>query len=198
MISLIFLIPVFIIAFLIGGVVWYRRRIIATTPEAKTPRIPFRWRYILLPLVILFITCIVSVIFYIQLPAQVGWHFAADGIPDNWINRSAILGITIGTQIILVLIGYGLVVGASRSIVSSQTTEVGPNMLRSLQLMGNLMVLPQIIIGFVMTDIFSYNIYQKHLLPTWLFIIIAIVLATVVFIVFFVMMLKRANVRTDE
>jgi len=152
----------------------------------------------LLPLIILLLTVIIAIIFYIQLPTQVAWHFAADGTPDAWINHLAILGMSIGIQVIFVLMGWGLVTGASRSIVSAQTTEVEPNMLRLLQLMGNLVALPQIIICFVMTDIFSYNIYQKHLMPTWLFIIVTLVVATVVFIVFFTMMLKRASAQADK
>jgi len=44
--------------------------------------------------------------------------------------------------------------------------------------MGNILALPQLIILFAMLDILSYNSYQTHILPMWLFLIVVLGLAT--------------------
>jgi hypothetical protein len=38
--------------------------------------------------------------------------------------------------------------------------------------MGNMIVLPQIVLGFVMLDIIIYNSYRIHLMPLWVFALI--------------------------
>jgi len=51
--------------------------------------------------------------------------------------------------------------------------------------MGNLVALPQLIIGFAMLDIFSYNSYQRHIMPMWIFLLITLGLATIGLGIFF-------------
>jgi hypothetical protein len=41
--------------------------------------------------------------------------------------------------------------------------------------MGNMVALPQIVLGFAMVDIFVYNAYQIHLPPLWIFAVIFMV-----------------------
>ena len=43
----------------------------------------FRWSYIILPVVILLLSIILVAYFYQRLPAEVGYQFKPDGLPDR-------------------------------------------------------------------------------------------------------------------
>jgi len=81
---------------------------------------------------------------------------------------------------------------ASRTVTVSQTEGQVLQPETLLTWMGNLVVLPQVIFGFVILDLFSYNVYQKHLLPVWLFMVIALVIATIGFIGFLIYMVVKS------
>jgi hypothetical protein len=57
--------------------------------------------------------------------------------------------------------------------------------------MGNLLALPQLIVFFAMLDIFSYNSYQIHLMPMWIFLLIVLGLATIALVVFLAFIVSR-------
>ena len=51
----------------------------------------FHWGYIVLPIIILFLSIILAAYFYHLLPVEVAYHFESDGSPDRWLGRGAIL-----------------------------------------------------------------------------------------------------------
>jgi hypothetical protein len=51
--------------------------------------------------------------------------------------------------------------------------------------MGNVVALPQVILFFTMLDIFSYNSYEKHLMPLWLVAVIVLVVGGFILGIFF-------------
>lgn len=51
--------------------------------------------------------------------------------------------------------------------------------------MGNMMALPQIVLGFVMLDIFIYNSYRIHIMPLWIFAVIVMGAGVIVLGIFF-------------
>ena len=57
--------------------------------------------------------------------------------------------------------------------------------------MGNMVALPQIILGFAMLDIFLYNAYQIDILPLWIFALIVLVLGGIILGVFFIILVIR-------
>ena len=59
----------------------------------------------------------------------------------------------------------------------------------------------QLILFFAMLDIFVYNAYQTHIIPTWVFLSVFLGLATVamgVFAVFIFLKARRAMSQPDE
>jgi len=60
-----------------------------------------------------------------------------------------------------------------------------------LSLMGNMVALPQIILGFAMLDIFLYNAYQIDIMPLWIFAVIVLVLGGIILGVFFIILVIR-------
>lgn len=135
----------------------------------------FRWIYIILPAAILLLSIIFTAYFYRLLPGEVAYHFS-DGLPDGWMGRGAIVAWTLTPQVFLALLAAAIVFGIIKLGALFQRAGGSPVMPgKILLLMGNMVALPQIIISFAMLDIFSYNAYQIHIMPLWLFALIVMV-----------------------
>ena len=63
--------------------------------------------------------------------------------------------------------------------------------------MGNMIVLPQIILCFAMLDIFSYNSYQIHLMPLWVFALIVMGLGGMALGIFFILAIRGVSGLTE-
>lgn len=154
-------------------------------PAASAPA--FRWSYIILPLAVLFLTVILAAYFYRLLPPQVGYHFQADGSPDRWLGRGTLLLAMLLPQFLLALVAGGIALAVTRLGVIVQSGQpVGSPVRSIISLMSNMVALPQIILGFAMADIFSYNAYQVHLLPLWVFALIVMLVGGIVLGIFFI------------
>ena len=150
---------------------------------------PFRWKYILLPLIILLLSIFLTLFYYRLLPAEVAYHFE-DGTPDQWLGRGAIIAWMLVPQLFFVLVAAGIVGGV---IWWSRRSREANNvvMAKMLSIMGNMMALPQVILSFAMLDIFSYNAYQTHIMPLWIFAVIVMVLGGITLGVFFFSVARR-------
>jgi len=147
----------------------------------------FRWSYIILPLAVLLLTVILAAYFYRLLPLQVGYHFQADGSPDRWLGRGTLLLAMLLPQFLLALVAGGIAVAVTRLGVIVQSGQPAGSPMRSIiSLMSNMVALPQIILGFAMADIFSYNAYQVHLLPLWVFALIVMLVGGIILGIFFI------------
>jgi len=185
----------------LGGAVWfifYTRRLsqeAKAAPKAQKPKgIPFRWNYIILPIAILILSIILSVYFYYRLPAEVAYHFELDGTPDRWFSREMTLVWALTPQLFLVILAGAITWGITKlGVLTSQSVYTLVKPQKVLSLMGNLMVLPQLLVGFTMFDIFSYNLYQRHLMPMWVFILIILGLATIVLGVFIIFIYLKSR-----
>ena len=146
----------------------------------EAERLPFRWSYILLPLAILLLSLILAAYFYHLLPTEVAYHFKLDGTPDRWLSRPMSMVWALVPQLLLTLLAGGIIWGITRmGILSRQAESTWVKPERILSLMGNIVALPQFIVCFAMLDIFSYNSYQTHIMPMWLFLLIILGLATI-------------------
>ena len=56
---------------------------------------------------------------------------------------------------------------------------------RLLLFMGNMVAMPQLFLFFAMLDAFSYNSYEIHILPLWVFALIVLVVGAVALAAFF-------------
>jgi len=161
----------------------------ATTAEA----LPFRWSYIILPLAILSLSIMLAVYFYLRLSPEVAYRFKLDGSPDSWLSREMITLWLLAPQLLLSLVAGGVTWGATKlGVLFRQPGSAWIKPERILSLMGNMMALPQIILCFAMFDIFSYNSYQIHLLPLWLFALIIMGLGGIILGLVFIQAIRRA------
>ena len=166
----------------------------ATTAD----RLSFRWRYIVLPLAVLLLSIVLAAYYYPRLPAELATHFKLDGTPDGWLGREIIMVWLLAPQLLLALLAGGIAWGTTRISAlskSAATTWIQPE--RILLFMGNIVALPQIILCFAMLDIFSYNLYQKHIMPMWLFLLIILALATAIIGALLVLTFLKAKKQFD-
>jgi uncharacterized membrane protein len=155
--------------------------------------IGFRWKHIVFPAVILAISVILAAVFYGRLPESVGWTFQNDGLPDRWMNRGALVFWIIGLQVFFLLTASVIIRGIAsiyNRYTDSDNGPMNPGMM--IGIMGNMLIIPQVIIFFAMIDIFSYNSYQTHFLPLWLNSLIVLLAGGVVLGIFFLRAIMQA------
>ncbi len=142
-----------------------------------------------MPAVILLLSMILAASFYGRLPPEVAYHFT-DGSPDGWMSRGAITAWMLIPQFLLVFIG--LVISGGTAILSKRFPDSeNTSLTKVLLIMGNMVVLPQIILTFAMLDIFLYNAYQVHLIPLWIFTLIVIVVGGLILGIFLIQALRQ-------
>jgi uncharacterized membrane protein len=159
---------------------------------APAEGLTYRWKYIMLPLAVLALSIALAAYFYHLLPVEVAFRFSADGLPENWLSRQAFTGLMLGAQFLLVFLGGAVTLGIvklGRSLEQADKARVG----RVVLAMGNMVALIQIVLAFVMVDIFSYNIYGSHLMSIWLFGLIVMALGGIALILFFIPAIRRSG-----
>ena len=198
------IIPVLILAAILllvlgsGIAIWfifrYRQAVKKGGPAKETTKaLTFHWHYIIMPLAILFLSVILTAYFYHRLSTEVAYHFRLDGSPDKWLSRETIIVWMLAPQVLLTLGAGAITWGVTKlGILSKQveSTLVKPE--KVISLMGNMVALPQIILCFAMLDIFSYNSYQAHIMPLWLFALIIMVLGVIIIGIFFIQIIRQA------
>jgi len=163
----------------------------ATDKADSRKTVAFRWKYIVAPLAILLMAIILVVFFYPLMPGEVAYHFT-DGSPDRWMSRTSITSWLLIPQFLLTLLAAGIVWVAIRLSARLQPTENGAVSIM-LAIMGNMIALPQIILGFAMLDIFSYNAYRIHLIPLWIFAVLVMVVGGIILGIFFLQAIRRVQ-----
>jgi uncharacterized membrane protein len=169
----------------------------STQPPANlepTAEQPFRWKYVLLPLCVIFLSLGLTAIFYGQMQEKIAWVFKLNGTPSAYLAKGTVVGILLGAQALLLVLSFALVwsLGRLGRVIGGQSSEALK--LSSVMLvMGNMLGLPQLVLFFAMLDIFSYNAYTVHLLPLWAFGLIVMVSGGIVLGIFFVRAMTRMS-----
>ena len=193
-------IAVFLLGLGCGAALWfvfrYRRVVKSKKPIKITTAggvLTFRWGYIMLPIAILCLSIILVAYFYHLLPTEVAYHFKFDGSADKWLSRGRIIAWMLTPQFLLTLLAGAIAWGMTKlGGLSRQPGSTGIKVERILLLMGNMVAMPQIILCFAMVDIFSYNSYQIHLMPLWIFALIIVALGGIILGIFFIQAMRQA------
>ena len=147
-----------------------------TEPAKQTSTgttLSFHWTYIILPVIALVMSIILIAIFYQKLPAEVAYRFQSEGSPDKWLSRGTIILWTLLPQILFTLLAAVLTWVITRlGHLFKQGGNAWAELERIVLLMGNMVIIPQLILFFAMLNIFSYNAYQTHILPLWVITLI--------------------------
>ncbi len=183
-----------------GAVIWFvlrRGQAVKSKEPAKQTTagtaLAFHWSYIILPVAILLLSIILTAFFYYRLPLEVAYHFKSDGSPDRWLSRGAIILWLFLPQLFFTLLAGAITWGITKLgalFRQPESTWIKPENI--LVLMGNMIALPQVILCFAMLDIFSYNSYQIHILPLWVFALIIMGLGGIILGIFFIRAMRQA------
>lgn len=158
-------------------------------PTNAKKTLAFRWQYLALPLAVLCLSLLLTAYFYHRLPGDIAYHFK-DGLPDRWMNRGALIAWLLLPQFFLALLAGAIVWGIIK--LGGYFPQKGsPWMGRMLSLMGNMIALPQLILGFAMVSIFSYNSYQIHLMPLWIFALSGMGVGGIMVGIFFMLAIRQ-------
>ncbi|MEE8194401.1 MAG: hypothetical protein V3T73_02740 [Dehalococcoidales bacterium] len=194
------------LVFLLGlglgtAIIWYvlrHKKVAKVTKKDALAQTPTRrWKYVALPLVILFLSLALTAYFYRLLPAEVAWRFSLDGSPKSWLSRQAVTLVLLAPQFFLTLAAAAFTWGIVK-LGYSYGQMGGLRQDKIILLMGNIVALPQVVILFVMLDIFSYNVYDLHLMPTWMFALIVMVVGGVFLAIFFIKAFIRLSKPADS
>ena len=177
-----------------GVALWFALRHRQATKEIITAEtLSFHWSYIILPLAILALAIILTAYFYHQLPTEAAYHFKLDGSPDRWLGRGMVTIWLLVPQLLLTLVAAAITCGITKlGILPRQPESAWIKPEGMLSLMGNMVALPQIILCFAMLDIFSYNAYQMHIMPLWVFALVIMGLGAIILGIFFILAIRRA------
>jgi hypothetical protein len=139
------------------------------------------------------VSIVLTASFYHRLPVEVAYGFKLDGSPDKWLSRGTIILWMLIPQLFLTLLAVAITWGITKlGIPSVQKEGIRIKPERMLSLMGNMVGLPQIILCFALADILSYNSFQTHIMPLWIFALIVMGLGAIILGSFFVMAIRRA------
>jgi len=151
----------------------------------------FRWKYISLPLAVLLLSVCITACFYRLLPVEVAYHFDG-GSPDKWMSRGATIGWLLIPQFLFALVAMVIVWGVTRLSIRLQQVD-GIVIEKLLYLVGNMVVLPQIILSYAVLDISLYNVFQIHIMPLWLFAVVVMVLGVIILGILFFSIFRRVR-----
>ena len=192
-------ITVFLLVLGCGAAIWFvlrqKKASKSKEPIKKTTTrstLSFHWSYIILPVVILLLSIILIAYFYHRLPIEIGYHFKSDGSPDRWLSRGTITLWMLLPQLFLTLLAGAITWGITKlGALFRQPESIWIQPERILLLMGNMIGLPQIILCFAMLNIFSYNSYQIHIMPLWVFALIIMGLGGIILGIFFIRAVRQ-------
>jgi hypothetical protein len=133
-------------------------------------------------------------IFWSRLPSVMVYHFQGN-IPDKTIASGALIAWMLIPQAFFVLISFALTRVVMLGVRYAPPGETPFQTL--LPVMGNMIALPQVVLFFIMLQIFLYNTYQVSLIPLWLTALILLVLGGIVLIVVFMRLVRRYRSRKN-
>ena len=193
MITPILILTIILLLGLGGGAIWFVFRQRQPVKQTAGETLRFRWKYIILPVAILLLSIVLTACFYPRLPTEVAYNFRPDDSPDKWLSREMAIVVTVAPQLFLTLLAAAMTWGITKLGIPSQPiegTRISPE--RILSLVGNMVALPHIILCFALVDIFSYNSYQTHIMPLWVFVLIIMGLGVIILSIFFISAIRRA------
>ena len=113
-------------------IIWFvfRRQKAAKSKEsakktATTEILAFHWKYVVLPVSILFLALVLAAYFYHLLPAEVAYRFNLDGSPKGWLSREMTILLVLGPQLLLSLTAGAIIWGMAK--LGRQASQAAKN-----------------------------------------------------------------------
>ncbi len=150
-----------------------------SSPDEK--RIPFRFKSIILPVCVLLLSVAFTLYFFRLIPDEIAYRFTIEGEPDGQASRTMVVSLLLGAQLLIVLISWSITLVVSRMrFLHQQSSSLWLKPDKLPLVMGNMLVIPQLILSFTLLDILSYNANESHIMPLWLFILVVAIIGIIV------------------
>lgn len=196
-----------LVLFIVGSlllVLFIFGQVKSLTPE-KTQQQPvvkpvaFPWKAVAFPVIILLLAAVMVIFFYGKIPQEAGSRFTTDGTATDWTTRSTLVVWAILPHFLLTLLAFAVCWGVTRiGALARSAEEAGIKLDNLLLVMGNMIALPQLILGFAMLNIFGYNAYQTRLVPLWVIVLIIIIAGAVILGTFFITTIRKAWLKGNK
>lgn len=154
----------------------------------------FRIRYIILPLVAFLAVVALAAAFFGQLPDEVFYRFGIDGTPSgDPTAKTGFILMMLGVQAALLFVAWLTVrtIGNVR-LFHENIDSFWFDPAKLLTIMGNLPVIIQLILGYILVDAVVYAANESHLMPLWLFALIVLVVGGIALLAYGVPVVLQA------
>jgi len=137
------------------------------------------------------VSLVIVLVFLPQLPDELAFRFSAGGAPVNQAPANSVILVSLFLQAFF--LGLGWLTGRlvfKMFLAARPAPSALPKGNSLAALCANMVALPQVILAFLTADIFSYNVSGVHLMPAWLFIVIAMLAGGLVIAYYFVKIMR--------
>jgi len=154
----------------------------------------FQYKFVVAPVALAVLSVVVVLAFSSSLSGQIAYRFDDAGAPRSSMNTFVFILLTVVAQMICALTALG---------VSKGVIAMGNRMYKNeppqfqldgfILLMSNMVIFPQVILSYVMTDAFIYNTWQIHIFSAVHFVVMVIIVASLVICGAFIWLFGRAR-----
>jgi hypothetical protein len=102
-------------------------------------------------------------------------------------------------QFLLALLAFMVAWGVTRiGTLARSAEEAGIKLDNLLLVMGNMIALPQLILGFAMLNTFGYNAYDMRIVPLWAVVLIIAIAGAVILGAFFITTIRKMWLKDNK
>ncbi len=141
-----------------------------------------------MPVSLVALTIVLAACFYPFLSNEVAYHFQGE-TPDRWMPRFTFIIAIIASQAFFTLLAAGMV--QLMMLTGRYLTGVSSPLPTLLPLMGNMVMIPQLVLVVAMLDYFLYDIHQMYIVPLWIIALVILVIGAIVLVILFTRTVRR-------
>ncbi len=137
--------------------------------------------------VLLALACVALTVFvYRQLPVELGLRFQSDGTPLSLLSKRTFVTIMLGFQFGAVITSFIIaVVFLKFASIMARNSQLPVNLTGFIFLMSNMLLLPQIILGYLMLDSYLFGLRGTHSIPLSIFSLLVVGIGTILLFIMF-------------
>jgi len=137
------------------------------------------------------VSLVITLVFLPQLPEELAFRFSAGGTPVSYAPANTVMFFSLFLQAFFLGLGWATGKLVFKMFLAARPSPAAMPKGKSLAtLCANMVALPQVILAFLTSDAFSYNVSGVHLMPAWLFIVIAMLAGGVIIAGYFVKIMR--------
>lgn len=146
----------------------------------------FRFSYVLLPCLLACVCIVLAGGFYSRLPAELGLRFQSDGTPLDLLSKGMFVALMLGLQVGAAATAFFIAaIFLKLAGIMARNSVLPVNLPGFIFLMSNMLLLPQIILGYLMLDSFIYGLDGTHPLSLGIFALWVVGMGTIILFIMF-------------